>query len=236
MTERPEKTVAIVQSNYIPWRGYFDLIGLVDEFVLYDDVQYTRRDWRNRNRIKTSQGPQWLTIPVEVKGKYLQQICETQVESPDWTKRHWKALMHNYSAAPHFERHRERFEELYLGCDERSLSLINRRFLDAVCSVLGIKTTLTWSMDYGGDGTKTERLVDLCRRTGATAYLSGPSAKEYLDERLFEDAGIAVTYMDYSGYREYPQLHPPFEPAVTALDLIFNTGEEAPQYLKSWAV
>jgi WbqC-like protein family len=228
-----EKTVAIVQSSYIPWRGYFDLIGLVDEFVLYDDAQYTKRDWRNRNRIKTPQGLQWLTIPVEVKGRYLQEIRAVQVESGEWATRHWKALVHNYSAAPHFQRYRELFEELYLDCKESALSLINRRFLEAVCSILGIKTKLSWSMDYGADGAKTERLVDLCLRAGATAYLSGPRAKEYLDEGLFEAAGITLKYMDYSGYRDYPQLHPPFEPAVTVLDLIFNTGGDARAYLKS---
>ena len=192
--------------------GYFDLIGLADEFVLYDDAQYTKRDWRNRNRIKTPQGLQWLTIPVEVKGKYLQEIREVQVESGRWATRHWNALVHNYSAAPHFQQYRELFEELFLDCKESALSLINRRFLEAVCSILGIRTKLTWSMDYGADGAKTERLVDLCLRAGATAYLSGPRAKEYLDEGLFEAVGITPKYMDYSGYRDYPQLHPPFEP------------------------
>lgn len=230
---RAARTVAIVQSSYIPWRGYFDLIGLADEFVLYDDAQYTKRDWRNRNRIKTPQGLQWLTIPVQVKGKYLQRICETQIESPDWAARHWKAFVHNYASAPHFDRYRAFFEELYLGSEERFLSAINRRFLEAICGLLGIETTFTWSTDYGGEGTKTERLVDLCRQARATVYLSGPRAKEYMDESLFDEAGIKLTYMDYSGYPEYPQLHPPFDPAVTVLDLLFNTGEDAPRYLKS---
>ena len=102
------KTVAIVQSCYIPWKGYFDLINLVDEFILYDDRQYTRRDWRNRNRIKTPQGSQWLTIPVEVKGRYDQRIDETRISDPDWAEQHWKTLTHNYASAPHFDDYGER--------------------------------------------------------------------------------------------------------------------------------
>jgi hypothetical protein len=226
------KTVAIVQSSYVPWKGYFDLIDRVDEFVLYDDAQFTKRDWRNRNLIKTPQGAQWLTIPVEVKGKYHQRICETQISGPDWAAKHWKTLSHVYGSAPHFAEYRDIVEQLYLESTEPSLSTVNRRFLEALCGLLGIDTALTWSMDYGGEGEKTERLVDLCRRAGATAYISGPSAKAYLDESLFEAAGIELTYMDYSGYREYAQPHPPFEHAVSVLDVIFNTGDEAPSYVR----
>ena len=163
-----DKAVAIVQSSYIPWKGYFDLINLVDEFILYDDTQYTRRDWRNRNRIQTPHGVQWLTIPVEVKGRYEQQICDTKVAGQDWAKRHWKTLVHNYAAAPFFAEYEAQLEELYLNCTETSLSMVNRRFLEAICGILGIETRLTWSMEYEVDGTKTERLVALCGRAGAT--------------------------------------------------------------------
>jgi hypothetical protein len=230
-----DKTVAIVQSSYIPWKGYFDLIGLADEFIIYDDAQYTRRDWRNRNLIKTADGPKWLTIPVDVKGKYHQRICETRVADSNWASRHWKTIVHNYAAAPYFGQYRDDFERLYLGREEPMLSAINHRFLAAVCSMLGIETPMKWSMDYGGNGAKTERLVGLCKRAGATAYLTGPRARDYLDETAFREAGIAVKYMDYSGYPEYPQLHPPFEHQVTVVDLILNTGEAAPRYLKSFA-
>jgi len=228
------KTVAIVQSCYIPWKGYFDLINLVDEFILYDDRQYTRRDWRNRNRIKTPQGTQWLTIPVEVKGRYEQRIDETLISDPDWADRHWKTLQHNYSAAPHFDDYAEPLSSLYAGLDERRLSAVNRAFLDTICGLLGIRTSLSWSTDYAGQGTKTARLVSLCQASDATTYLSGPRAKEYMDESLFAAAGIELEYMDYSGYPEYPQLHPPFEHEVTVLDLLFNTGAEAPRFMKSF--
>jgi WbqC-like protein family len=235
LTAKPTKTVAIVQSSYIPWKGYFDLINLADEFILYDDRQYTRRDWRNRNRIKTPQGTRWLTIPVEAKGKYLQPICETRVADQRWPRRHWEALVHNYTAGPHFAAYRDLVEELYLGCREEHLSLVNRRFLDALCDVLGITTAITWSMDYEAEGAKTERLVSLCRCAGASEYVSGPTAKAYLDESLFAQAGMRLTYMDYSGYPEYPQLHPPFEHAVSIVDLLFNTGDRAREYMQRFS-
>jgi hypothetical protein len=229
------KRVAIVQSCYIPWKGYFDLMNMVDEFILYDDRQYTRRDWRNRNRIKTPQGSQWLTIPVEVKGRYHQRIDETQIGDSDWAARHWKTLEHNYRAAVHFDDHAHGVEALYRDAPGPRLSEVNRTFLKAICEILGIRTQLSWSTDYDAAGTKTERLVSLCEAAGAGTYLSGPSAREYIDERLFAEAGVAFEYIDYAGYPEYPQLHPPFEHGVTVLDLIFNTGAEAPQFMKSFA-
>jgi len=226
------KRVAIVQSNYIPWKGYFDLIRAVDEFILYDDVQYTRRDWRNRNKIKTPQGSQWLTIPVKIKGKYDQTIQDTRIINPAWARRHWRTICHNYAKTPHFAAYRERFEQLYLGCDEKLLSRVNYRFLGAICGMLGIGTQISWSKDYAVASAKTERLVDLCRHAGATEYLSGPAAKHYLAPELFDAAGIALSFADYSDYPEYPQMFGPFEHEVSIIDLLFNTGPNAARYLK----
>jgi hypothetical protein len=228
------KTIAVVQSNYIPWRGYFDLINSVDEFILYDDVQYTIRDWRNRNIIKTQNGPLWLTIPVEVKGKYFQKIKDTVISDPTWGRKHWASMIHNYSRAKYFPMHKELFEELYLRSQDKLLSHINYRFILAICRILGISTTISWSMDYDLIGDKTERLVHLCQQAGATAYLSGPSARAYLNEDLFRSQGINVSYMDYSGYGEYTQLYPPFQWQVSIIDLIFNEGPNATRYMKSF--
>lgn len=227
------KSVAIVQSSYIPWKGYFDLIDSVDEFVLYDDQQYTRRDWRNRNRIKTAQGPIWLTIPVQVKGRYHQKIQETTVSDPAWANRHWRTIEHAYGRAPHFDEHRDVLHRLYAECDEGFLSDVNRRFLDVLCDLLGIRTRIVWSTDYEAEGAKTERLVSLCRAAGATSYLSGPTARAYLNESRFDDAGIELRFMDYSAYPQYEQLYPPFEHAVSVIDLLVHTGPAARSYLKS---
>lgn len=226
------KRVAIVQSNYIPWRGYFDLIDRVDEFVLYDDRQYTRRDWRNRNQIMTTRGLRWLTVPVQVKGRYDQRIDETCIADPGWTQSHFDALAQAYSDAPFWNDLRQWLEDLYKGCHESRLSDVNRRFLEAVCGLIGIDTPLSWSTDYEAVGDKTERLAALCHAAGATTYLSGPSAQSYLDVGLLADAGIEVEWMDYSGYPAYPQLHGPFEPAVSVLDLLLCVGPvEAVRYI-----
>lgn len=228
------KWVAISQSNYIPWKGYFDLISRVEEFVLYDEVQYTRRDWRNRNRIKTKDGVQWLSVPVQVKGKYLQRVDETVVSEPAWPQHHWATLIHSYARAPFFEAYRGPLSDLYGGLTETYLSRINRRFLEALCDLLGIRTRLSWSTDYPRETEdRVLRLVEICRQLGATDYLTGPAARAYLDEGPFNAAGIRVHYMDYGGYPEYPQLYPPFDHAVSVIDLLFSVGPEAPRYLKS---
>jgi len=222
-----------VQSNYIPWKGYFDLINSVDEFILLDEVQYTRRDWRNRNRIKTAHGTQWLTIPVEVKGKYFQAVKETKVSDPNWGRDHWRTLSHCYGKAPFFRHFKDAFESLYLGRNDEFLSDVNHAWITGVCEIMGITTRITRSMDYRLTETDpTAKLLELCLQASASVYLSGPAARSYLDEGLFAGHGVAVRYMDYSGYAEYPQLHPPFEHAVTVLDLLFMVGPQASAYLE----
>ena len=229
-----KKVVAIVQSNYIPWKGYFDLINSADEFILFDDVQFTRRDWRNRNRIKTPKGSIWLTIPVETKGRRFDKIKDIVISDPTWSQSHWTSIRQNYSKAKYFCDYKDLFQDLYLGSRDRYLSQINLRFLKAICTILGIKTKLSWSMDYRLIEGKTERLIDLCKQVGAVEYISGPSAKGYIDEGLFTGEEIALCYMDYTGYPEYDQLFPPFEERVSVIDLIFNAGPEAPRYMKSF--
>jgi len=228
------RRVAIVQSSYIPWKGYFDLIASVDEFVLYDSVQFTKRDWRNRNRIKTPGGTQWLTIPVQQKGKRCQRIDETLVADSSWSDGHWKALVHNYRRAPYFDRYRDAFADAYRRTsDEPYLSRVNHLWLTTICTELGIRTPITWSTDDDVSGDATQRLVRLCQLRNATEYLSGPSARDYLDESQFRRAGIAVSYADYSGYPTYPQLHGDFVHEVTVLDLVLNTGPDARTYMKA---
>jgi WbqC-like protein family len=225
------KTVASVQSSYIPWKGYFDLIRRSDEFILYDNAQFTKRDWRNRNRIKTPNGLMWLTIPVEVKGKFEQPIKDTRVAEPHWNERHWLSIQANYARAPFFGAYKPVLEELYRECRTTWLSEINYRFISRICDLLSIETRLTWSMDYPVVSGRTERLVGLCTHAGATEYLSGPSAQGYIDAKLFEDAGISLTYMDYQGYPEYPQLHPPFDHQVSIIDLLVHTGPNATAHM-----
>lgn len=228
------KKVAILQSNYIPWKGYFDLINQVDEFILYDDMQYTRRDWRNRNKMKTPQGLKWLTIPVDVKGKYFQKINETKVSDRNWAKNHWLQIKQNYSKAKYFKEYKNVFEELYLNCNEEYLSQINYKFIAAINKILDINTKIRWSSEFDLVDGQTERLLGICKDCEADVYVSGPAAKDYLDESLAKKENIQVEWMGYSGYDEYEQLYPPFEHGVTILDLIFNEGPNATKYMRSF--
>lgn len=222
------KRVAIVQSNYVPWRGYFDMIGSVDEFILLDDAQYTRRDWRNRNRIKSAQGSRWLTISVQVSGRYTQSIHDTLVADEEWSERHWDILRQQYAQADGFAETGEFVQELYGTAPGPRLTDVNRHFLTRICAFLGIDTPITLSLDYDPEGTRTERLVDLAVKAGATEYVSGPAAKAYLEEEQFAARGIDVSWFAYPEYADYDQVHPPYDSRVSILDLILCTGGRAP--------
>nr|CAD6436787.1 WbqC-like protein [Rhizobium sp. Q54] len=226
------KRVAILQSNYIPWKGYFDLIAAVDEFVLYDDMQYTRRDWRNRNQIKTPQGVSWLTVPVKVKGKYHQTVRETEIDGQAWAAAHWKAIVLNYRKAPCFNEIASLIEPVYQRNDHLFLSQLNRDLLEVICGYLGITTRITNSWDYYLVGGKSERLAELCLQAGGAEYISGPAAKEYIDENTFKERGLKLSWFDYRGYPEYPQLWGDFVHAVTVLDLLFNCGKDSPRFMR----
>lgn len=226
------KRIGIIQSNYIPWKGYFDLIASVDEFILFDDMQYTRRDWRNRNRIKTPLGTQWITVPVIASGRYLQRIRDTEIDGEEWQLAHWKALYQNYRRAPYFTDVSKWLEPLYLGCTYDRLTALNRTFIETICQRLNIRTTISNSWDYKLRDGKSERLADLCVQAGGTEYLSGPSAREYLDEQIFSDAGVRVLWFNYQGYPPYPQQWGEFQHEVTILDLLFNCGPAARDFMK----
>lgn len=228
------KKIAISQSNYIPWKGYFDGINTVEEFVLYDDMQYTRRDWRNRNKIKTKDGIKWLSIPVEVKGKYFQKINETKVSDMGWARDHWNTIIHNYRKAPYFELYKDFFEDLYLNTNEEYLSRINYRFLTAICGLLDIRTKFLWSSEFELLEDRNERLLDICKKREATDYYTGPSSQFYMDEALFSQQGVTVHYFDNSGYPEYTQQHGEFDHAVSIIDLLFNEGPNAKNFMKSF--
>jgi hypothetical protein len=222
------KRVAVLQSCYIPWKGYFDIINSVDEFILYDDMQYTKRDWRNRNKIKTSRGVKWLSIPVHVKGAFAQKVCECKVLDNTWVDAHWKTIAHSYARAPFFKTHASFFLNLYEQCRNISLlSEINHIFIQEICSLIGIETPITWSSDYEVDGKRSERLCNICQKAHAGEYVSGPAAKNYLNEQLFYEKNIKVSWIDYDGYPEYDQMFTsPFVHQVSIIDLIFNVGAD----------
>ncbi len=226
------KKVAILQSNYIPWKGYFDLIASVDEFIIYDCMQYTRRDWRNRNFIKTPQGLKWVTVPVKSKGNYNEAIKEIEINGNEWSKAHWQMIVQNYKKAPFFSQYSASLEHLYLGKSYIMLSDLNRTLLEWCCRELGIETVITNSADYKLAEGKSERLADLCLQAGGTEYVSGPAAKEYVDEEAFSVRDLKLTWFSYEGYVPYPQLWGDFEHKVTILDLLFNCGQNAKDYMR----
>lgn len=227
------KSIVVLQSNYIPWKGYFDLIHDADLFVFYDDLQYTKNDWRNRNKIKTALGSKWLSIPVGSSASRL--ICEVALDDPRWQRSHWDSLRQQYGRCPYFRLYQPFLEEIYLGRQWNNLSELNQQLIRHISEkFLGIATEFQDSRQYQLSGQKLDRLMDLIVKCKATRYISGPAAMDYIQPGRFEEVGIELVWKDYASYPEYPQLHPPFEHGVSILDLLFNVGPDAPHYIWGW--
>ncbi|RDH83368.1 MAG: hypothetical protein DIZ78_15355 [endosymbiont of Escarpia spicata] len=224
------KIGAIIQSSYFPWKGYFDMVHDVDLFVFMDDVQFTTRDWRNRNLIKTERGPLWLTVPVGAKRSRL--IQDVEINQYRWQKEHYKSLKHHYGKAPFFHYVEALINEIFLGEEWDNLSQVNQHVIKIIAQqYLGIRTDFINAGSLNVTGIKTERLIEICKATGITHYLSGPTAKNYIEPSLFDEAGIKLVFKDYSDYPEYQQLHPPFSHNVSILDLLVHAGPDASHYI-----
>lgn len=225
----------ILQPSYIPWRGYFHQIALADVFIFYDDVQYDKHGWRNRNQIKTSQGKQWLTIPVHSGGATGGlPINQVRIDwAKPWNASHWKALNFAYGRAPCFKQYLPLLEPFYQRHDE-FLADFTIDLTTAIARALGIHhTRFIRSSDLTGiTGQKTDRLIQILKPLGVTHYISGPSAREYIEQEKFDAAGITLEYMTYD-YPAYPQLQSPFDPQVSILDLLFMTGDRALGFILS---
>jgi hypothetical protein len=221
--------VGVIQSNYIPWRGYFDFISSVDRFVIYDDVQYSKGSWRNRNQLRYPDGLKWITLPVKVN--LGMNINEVKLKDDSWRKSHKDQLKASLGKTPHFKDVMAIWEQAS-EINSEYLTEINISFIKTICTYLGIKTEIVRSEPYQLSGTKTERLMELFTKLGATKYLSGPAAESYLDLDLFRKNNIDLYYKAYD-YKPYAQQFPGFEPAVTVLDLIANLGQESVNFFKS---
>lgn len=227
------KTVAVLQSNYIPWKGYFDIIHDVDLFIFYDDVQFTKNDWRNRNKLKGTAEPQWLTVPVGSRLDRL--ICEVEITDNRWQKKHWQTIEQFYAKAPYFSLYRDFFADVYLDKHWDNLSELNHYLITHIAAdFLGITTAWSDSRQFSCPGTRQDRLLSLLRQAEADRYVSGPAARDYIEETAFQSAGIELIYKDYGGYPEYPQFYPPFSHQVSILDLLFQTGPDAPYFIWGW--
>jgi len=226
--------VVILQPSYIPWRGYFHQIAKADLFIFYDDVQYDKHGWRNRNRIKTANGTQWMTIPVLSGGVIENNTPINQVKidwKRDWNVKHFQTLSQSYARSPYFKQYAPMLADFYQRHDEL-LADFTIELTIALTRTLGNNHTrfIRSSEISGISGVKTERLIQILTSVGATHYISGPSAKDYIDNRQFEKAGITLEYMIYD-YLEYPQLFPPYDPQVSILDLMFMVGAKALDYI-----
>lgn len=223
--------VGVIQSNYLPWRGYFDFIDEVDLFVIHDDLQFTKGDWRNRNLLKTPQGRRWLTVPVRYQHT-AQLICDTEIDrSRNWQREHRNLIAAHLGTAPYI---RDVFAllEPEFDADHRTISELNVALLDSICAYLRIRTPMRMSSDFRLTGSRTERLIELLTTIGATTYVSGPAARAYLDEERFREAGIRLEYKRYD-YPTYPQLWPPFDGGLSIIDTIANCGPAARAVLTS---
>lgn len=226
------KTLVVLQPGYLPWLGFFDQMRRSDVFVYYDDVQFDKHGWRNRNRIKSPDGPLWLTVPVLHHGKGQPLILDTLIDNKSgWARKHVGSLRQYYAKAPHA---REYLPEL-----EALLSQTWTHIVDLDLAVAGLMARwlklapdVSRASHLGIGGGQSERLVNLCRHFNARRYLSGSAARDYLDVGLFERSGIKVTWQDYR-HPVYPQLHGAFVPSLSAIDLLFNCGEQSPDILAS---
>ena len=230
-----KKTIVVLQSNYIPWKGYFDLLAAADEFIIYDEVQYTRRDWRNRNRIIVNGQPTWLTIPVQSKGNYEAAISEIRVLDKGWASNHYRTLQLNYRRAPYFDE----VDRILCDAYERAASLdllteINELFLRIIANFIRVQTPILRSTTVPRTTSDpTGRLVEICKARDATDYISGPAARAYLKQEEFKSAKIELNYANYEGYPTYSQSADLFDHHVSIVDALFHCGSEVRSHLKS---
>ena len=218
------KTVAIVQSSFIPWKGYFDLINSVDEFVFLDDVQFTKRDWRSRNYINSLNGRLLLTIPIQVKGRRFQKIYDAEISGNEWREKHWKSIQNSYQKAPYYSDITEILKPIFFNEDLFLLHDFNKEIVKAVCKYLGIKTKFHESCEIRASGVKSTKLIQICKELNAKKYLSGPSAASYIDVAAFQSSGVEIEYIDYSKYKKHPNIHREFFHNVSIIDTICHLG------------
>jgi hypothetical protein len=227
------KKVAIIQSSFIPWKGYFDIIHDVDCFVFLDDVQYTNRDWRNRNKIKSNSGELWLTIPLGSNRN--KQIDQVKFVDLSWREHHLKSIEQFYRAADHFNQYFPLIKEYFYQKEWTHLSDFNQNFIKRFSKeILGLKTIFLDSAKVGINQKKQNKIIGILEAVKGDYYLSGPLARSYIDECEFSRINIELCYKDYSGYPEYKQLYPPFSHFVSVLDLLFNVGKNIKQFIWEW--
>ena len=229
-------TVAIMQPTYLPWLGYFDLIDRSDIFVFLNSVQFDKRSWQQRNRIKTPNGELMLTVPVLTKGKFKQKIYDVEIDkSKNFAKKHFNSISSNYKKSKYFKSYINELDEIY-NSKINKLSDLNIRLIKWLSSKLGIKTEFVLSSQLDEHGSKTELLLNICKKLNADYYLSPPGSKEYIEENnLFEKSGIQLSYQNYK-HPTYKQLFGDFIPYMSVIDLLFCEGNKSLEIISSGRV
>lgn len=213
------------QPNYLPYPGLIGKIMMSDKFIYVTKVQFNKKSWQNRNRIKTRDGWIWLTVPTLTKGKYEQNICDVKINNNlEWKKKHWRSIVLNYKGAPFFKDYKDFFEDLYTK-EWEYLSELDIHIMNFVLQELDVKTVILYDKDFEFVGNKTDLLVDMCNKTGCDTYLSNRGSEAYVEIESFEKAGIGHRYMEYIGVT-YPQINGSFEPNLSIIDMLFNCGKE----------
>ena len=219
-----------MQSSYLPWKGLFDIINDVDIFVFYDTVQYSKRGWTNRNRIKSPLGSRWITVPVS--GSTKNSIQDTNISGNDWSESHYSAIRQSYYKSNYWDDVEEIISTIRKN-EFNTISELNQHMIRKICTYLGIETKIICSSQIPQTGSKTERLISIINQIGAESYLSGPAAKSYINNE-FRDAGIELCWKSYLGYPEYQQQHGEFDHHVSVIDLISCKGPESAEFIFGW--
>jgi hypothetical protein len=221
----PQKVIAFHQPVYLPFAGFFQKMARADAFAFMDFVQLNKRSWQVRNRIKTRRGALWLTVPVYVKGRYYQPIRDARVAGDSWRHKHWEAVRHNYGKAPHFADYAAFFAEVY-GRPWEWLADLNLYIVEGIRSLLGITTPVLDTAGMTFAGTKSDLVIDMCKKLGAAAYLSSDGEAAYIDKEKFDAAGLGHSYLGWEP-TPYPQLFGEFIPNLSAVDVLFNCGPKS---------
>ncbi|TNC94017.1 MAG: hypothetical protein FD119_3510 [Stygiobacter sp.] len=225
-------TATIHQPDFAPWLGFFDRLQMSDVYLVMDDVQFIRRGWHHRDKIKTAQDVQWLTLPIQKSGKFEQLISETLIdESLDWRTKHLKTLQCAYGKAQWFDWTMQRLEPVYNRAGNSMMGL-NMDIIHMGLEILDIPIQVKFTSELRAQGQKTDRILDILRRANVDTYISGLGARAYLDDALIEDAGIRLVWQDFP-HPVYPQLHGSFAPMLSCLDCFFNCGPDAAKVLRS---
>ncbi len=217
---------AILQPGYLPWLGFFEQIYKSDIFVIYDDVQYDKHGWRNRNRIKTADGIQWVTVPISTKREGKPKINQVRIDNArDWRKKHLMSIQQNYCRAPFYDKHIGFFEEVYRIKWEYLMDL-NMVFIGWIMSCLGLERKIIKISEFAVHGDRIGRLIEICKKMGINTFYEGSAGRDYIDEEVFRQQGITVEYQDYK-HPVYKQLHGKFIPYLSSIDLLFNAGPDS---------